>query len=750
MKRLSMLLAWAVALFMNCGVFAQDQIYNICPGEFVQIKASDGSFGYQWDAEPTLTSVTLQNPIAMPGVTTTYTVRSKVTDGANLVTNGDFEQGNTGFTSEYRHFVSGMPQLEQGFYAVADNPRLYNTSGFSACKDHTGGLAGKMLIADGASNSNAVPVGAKLWSQPINVEPNTDYAFSSWITNISNGSPSSLRFSINGTSIGTPVLSLPGTCSWQQFYVMWNSGNATTAIISISEGTGSGGGNDFAIDDISFNKVREIVETVQVIVGRPTETPVITGDNSLCLSSTIDLEGSIGGGKWISSDPTVATINSTTGIITPKKLGKTNITYTLGATSCGIAASDPFEVTVTASATVPTITGANSVCLLNSVNLTGSVSGGNWTSSNLSVATIDAGGKITPVSLGKTNITYSKSGLCGSATSLPFEITVSPSPATPVITGVNFLCLTSSINLSSSGTGGTWASSNTAVATIDATGKVTALTTGTTNIIYSITSACGNMESLPFEVTITATPTVPVITGDHSLCVSNSINLTGSIAGGTWTSSAPSVATIDALGEITSVSAGKTNITYTLNSTCGNVTSLPFEVTVNTLPQLELITGSANLNLGQQSPLTINLPGGTWVSADITVVEIASDGTVKGLKGGESEITYTLNTPCGLLVSLPFKVTVFGDDLYIPNAFTPNNDGNNDEFTVYGSSIAKIEVSIFNQWGELVYKTTDISKGWAGAYKGVEQPAGVYIYTAKLEMLDGQQIIRKGAVNLIR
>lgn len=831
MKRLSILLVWVVVFFIGLNVFGQDQTYNTCNG-LIQIKASDGSLGYKWDAAPGLLSPNSQATYVSglaTNTTTTYTVRSKVTDGNSLVINGDFELGNVGFTSSYIYYTQGTltGQLEQGLYSVTakgERANKYNI-GFGNFGDHSG--TGRMLIADGACGTNGVPPQATVWAQTIAVEPNTDYIFSAWMTNVAlNGISSSLRFSINDAVIGSPTSTLNTVGTWGQFYVTWNSGSATTAKIAIAEQTGVCGGNDFAIDDISFNKVKEIVETIKVIVGPPTETPVITGANSLCSSGTVDLKGSIAGGTWTSSNTVVATIDAT-GKITAKTPGITNISYTIGG-ACGSKTSLPFEVTVTTSAISPVITGSHSVCLSNSINLTGSVAGGIWTSSNLSVATIDASGKVTAVSSGKTNVTYSISGSCGSAISNPFEVTVSPAPiipvitgdnflcslstvnlsssvnggtwtssntavatidasgkvtavsfgktdityssiticgnvislpfevtvngtpATPVITGDNSLCLSSTINLSSSVNGGTWASSNTAVATIDALGKVTAVSAGKTNITYSNSTICGNVISLPFEVTVNGTPATPLITGDNSLCLSNNINLTSSTTGGAWVSSTPTVATIDASGKITALSSGKTNITYALNSACGSVTSLPFEVTVNSLPQLNEIIGVSKLNMGDQSPLTINLPGGIWISSNASVVEIAVDGTVKGLKSGESEITYTLITPCGTLVSLPFKVTVLNDDLYVPNAFTPNGDGNNDEFRIYGSSIDKIDFAIFNQWGELVYKTTDLSQGWIGTYKGAEQPAGVYIYTAKLKMIDGQEMIKKGSVNLIR
>ncbi|MBO9659591.1 MAG: gliding motility-associated C-terminal domain-containing protein, partial [Chitinophagaceae bacterium] len=91
-----------------------------------------------------------------------------------------------------------------------------------------------------------------------------------------------------------------------------------------------------------------------------------------------------------------------------------------------------------------------------------------------------------------------------------------------------------------------------------------------------------------------------------------------------------------------------------------------------------------------------------------------------------------------------------GKDFFIPNAFTPNNDGKNDTFKPYGSSIKSIEMRVFNQWGELVYQTTDVNKGWDGMFKGKAQPVGVYPYGIKVTFLDNTTVTKRGTVNLVR
>jgi gliding motility-associated-like protein len=89
-------------------------------------------------------------------------------------------------------------------------------------------------------------------------------------------------------------------------------------------------------------------------------------------------------------------------------------------------------------------------------------------------------------------------------------------------------------------------------------------------------------------------------------------------------------------------------------------------------------------------------------------------------------------------------------DIFIPNAFTPNNDGHNDVFRAQGNIITGQEMKIFNQWGELVFETSDPAAGWNGTSQGKQQPMGVYVYTIRLKLANGKETIRKGAVNLLR
>jgi len=91
-----------------------------------------------------------------------------------------------------------------------------------------------------------------------------------------------------------------------------------------------------------------------------------------------------------------------------------------------------------------------------------------------------------------------------------------------------------------------------------------------------------------------------------------------------------------------------------------------------------------------------------------------------------------------------------GVEIFIPNTFTPNGDGRNDIFYVYGNAIVKVKMRVYNQWGQFLYQSLNIQNGWDGTYKGQMQPNGVYVYYVDLELTDGTKTMRKGTITLLR
>jgi gliding motility-associated-like protein len=97
-----------------------------------------------------------------------------------------------------------------------------------------------------------------------------------------------------------------------------------------------------------------------------------------------------------------------------------------------------------------------------------------------------------------------------------------------------------------------------------------------------------------------------------------------------------------------------------------------------------------------------------------------------------------------------YELTCGEPDIFIPDAFTPNTDGQNDLLYVRGQHIGAMELKIFDRWGELVFETTDQKTGWDATYKGKAVDPAVFVYWLEATCLDGQQFFKKGNVTVIR
>lgn len=98
-----------------------------------------------------------------------------------------------------------------------------------------------------------------------------------------------------------------------------------------------------------------------------------------------------------------------------------------------------------------------------------------------------------------------------------------------------------------------------------------------------------------------------------------------------------------------------------------------------------------------------------------------------------------------------YKVVPIYHGPLVPSAFSPNDDTNNDFLMILGGNFSAVDFTIYNNWGEIIFQTTEVnSQGWDGTYKGEPQPLGVYVYVAKVMTFDGVEHLLSGDVSLIR
>jgi gliding motility-associated-like protein len=211
--------------------------------------------------------------------------------GPELVVNGHFENGNTGFTSDYSYCTNcfnGSNDLPGGNYVIGTNANQHH-NGFQGVAN---GGQGYFMIINGAAVPNT-----NVWCQTITVNPNTYYVFSSWVSSVHPNSPAQLNFSANGAALG-PVFSATGaTNTWSQFFSTWFSGANTSVTICIVNQNTTPAGNDFALDDISFKECVSCVETFPFEIAEPAPLTIdIVSNNETCNTGNGSITATANGG----------------------------------------------------------------------------------------------------------------------------------------------------------------------------------------------------------------------------------------------------------------------------------------------------------------------------------------------------------------------------------------------------------------------------------------------------------------------
>ncbi|MEL7220125.1 MAG: gliding motility-associated C-terminal domain-containing protein [Bacteroidota bacterium] len=243
----------------------------ICPGETVTLTAPtpSNSTSLVWSTGETTPSITVT-----PTETTTYSLSSS-TISQNIIINGDFEEGESGFTTQYLPGPGGVWGLlsDEGTYAVNVNSANVHNN-FPSCLDFSG--SGNMLIVNGSADADA-----QIWCQTVTVAPNTDYLFATWGMTVISENPAILQFSIGDELLGTPFTLSPIQCEWNSFNESWNSGNNTTTEICIVNQNLQQSGNDFALDNMSLTPICTGFDEISITMSE-LEANVLSQTNVSC------------------------------------------------------------------------------------------------------------------------------------------------------------------------------------------------------------------------------------------------------------------------------------------------------------------------------------------------------------------------------------------------------------------------------------------------------------------------------------
>ncbi|WP_438946208.1 T9SS type B sorting domain-containing protein, partial [Sediminibacterium sp.] len=273
---------------------------------------------------------------------------------------------------------------------------------------------------------------------------------------------------------------------------------------------------------------------------------------------------------------------------------------------------------------------------------------------------------------------------------------------------------------------------------------------------YYVTANLGYCQARD-SVRIRVVPYPRVSVGpDTVICFGTRLNLPANIVGSSFQWS-PTNSMIN--GNTLNPLAGPsrtTAYTLTVSDTLGCNKPVTDTIIVRVVPPVEVNAGSDTVALPDQ-PLQLNASGnGSFSWTPFTGL---SDPTVANpiltLAAGTDSITYRVRVTgeAGCYGEDDITVRVFsgGPQLFIPTAFTPNADGRNDVLRPVAVGITQlVYFSVFNRWGQQIFYTNELNKGWDGTFKGEPQPAGTYVFQAEGIDYLGNRVYKKGTAVLIR
>ena len=418
---------------------------------------------------------------------------------------------------------------------------------------------------------------------------------------------------------------------------------------------------------ISLDKTSATLKATETLTLKATVAPATTTNKSV---------------TWKSSNEAVATVDAN-GKVTAVAVGETTITATTTdgsnkSATCKITVAKTLAESVTLDKTTATLKATETLTLKATIApATTTDKSVTWKSSNEAVATVDANGKVTAVAVGEATITVTTTD--GSNKSATCKITVAKTLATSISLDKTSATLKATETLTLKATVApatttdksvTWKSSNEAVATVDANGKVTAVAVGEATITATTTD--GSNLSATCKVTVVATlaESITLNVTEASLKVDGTTTLTATVLpeattnkSVTWTSSNEAVATVDANGKVTAIAVGEATITATTADGSNLSTSCVINVGATPAESISLNLTEASLKVDETTTLTATvLPENatnksvTWKSSNEAVATVDANGKVTAVAVGEATITVT--TTDGSNKSATCKITV--------------------------------------------------------------------------------------------
>lgn len=735
-------------------------------GQLVNLSAqiSGDYLSISWLPQSGLTNPDQATTAANIDSTITYVVSVLSRSSVNLITNGDFSSGDVGFTSNYVYGTGGSSGLltAEGQYAIDDNPSKTHNR-FADCTDHTSGTGNMMIV-------NASGMEDNFWCQTVSVNEGVSYDFSAWVTSVNTQNPAQLQFSINGELLGSQFNAPADLCNWQEFAAQWTAPASSEVEICVVNVNLTPAGNDFAIDDIAFRELCETTDSVTLTVvdlNTDWNNPgtLCQNDDIIILNDLLSPEATTGG-TWTLEGATVSSLD-------PSKLtpGQYTLGYTANQDNCEQSDEQTVEVLDAPYAGTPGPTlryckgTVETVILAN--ELENEDPGGNWTETSLVAGPANSFDPntsqldIAPLPAGNYAFNYavgSNSG-CGISEN-EVRVIIDAPPAISLGDDRSLNCdetelvLGAGINANPNYTF-TWTDQS--GSTLGNSPQLNVNAAGTYQLeVLDNTSTCRAQDEIIISDLVNSSISANISAVDSRCFDSNdgSILVEG-VTGGTG----PYMYSLNDspfgnTAQFGNLVPGNYRVAIMDAAGC----SEEYDVVIGAPTELQLMiqTDESLVNLGDSIQLeavaNTRIAEIKWAPdpgcANCTVITVAPTRSTTYF----AEITDEFG--CTASAQLPIQVQR-NIDLFVPNAFSPNEDGINDRFFVNaGAGIHIRRLQVVDRWGTIVFQKEDFAPndpqaGWDGYFRGTRIPSSVVVYSLELELPNGEEYIESGELAVI-